>query len=215
VGFRCREAFHSTLHDQSVDTAFFILGPNNGHIRKGRIRNPKFGSVEQEVIAFVLELGFHAPRIGSVVGLGQSKTTHPLTTGQFRQVLLALLFCSVSENGVHHQGGLNGSGGAHSGIPAFNFLHDQSVTDLVQSGSTVLLRDIGTKSPDLRQASDDLRWKFRLLCVLLNDGRNIALYPGSGRIANQFVFLTQEVIQEVIIRGFKQISFHLRKFSLR
>ncbi len=211
MGFWRGEAFHAALDDEAVDAAFFVFGPNNGHIAEGGVGDPHFGAVEQVMVAHILKVGDHATGVGAKVGFGQTEAAQPFAARQFGQVLLTLLLIAVGVNGVHDQGRLHRTGRTHAAVTALNLLHHQAVADLVQTGTAVLRRDIGTKSANFRQTFYNLGGEGRLLGVVFNNGADIPLYPVARGIANELVLFREEFVQEVVIGGFEKVRSHSKK----
>src|SRR5436853_1467407 len=98
-----RKSFHSFFNDQPMYLAFFIFRPHNCHLRKRRIADPHFCTIQYYIIPCIPEIRKHAAWITSMIGLCESKTAKPFTTCEFRKELFTLLFTSILIDREHYE----------------------------------------------------------------------------------------------------------------
>src|ERR1700722_20580808 len=103
MDFRSRKSFHAAFYKESIYNAFLVLSPNHGYLGKGGIRYPHFRTIEQIMIAHILEITLHTGWIGTMIGFGESETTQPFPAGQFGEEFSFLLFGTISVDRKHNQ----------------------------------------------------------------------------------------------------------------
>ena len=191
-----------------MDAAFLALRPHHCKLRKGRVGDPHLGPVENDVVAIFLVRRGHASWVGSVVGFGQSKASHPLAGCEFGQELLLLLLRTVLPNGVHDKGALHRRRGTQAAVTALELLHNQAVGNLIEAGASVLLWDVGTKCPNLTQPRQQVLGEFAALRGVFDDGADFLLHPRTRGIADQLVLLGEELIHVVVILALIEVCTH-------
>ena len=206
--FGCGKAFHAAFHNDPADFSGFIFCPNHGDVCKRCIGNPHFGAIEQVMIAHVADVGNHASRVGAGIRFGESEAAHHVARCQFWQVLAALFFGAELVNRIHHQGALHRCRGTNPAVAALNFLHDQSVGDLVESLTAIFNRNVGTEGADFGEAFNEVFREFRTLSVRFDDRCNFFFHPGANRIADKLLLIGQQFIHQIIIVTLKPVFAH-------
>src|SRR4051812_7691065 len=117
-----------------------------------------------------------------MIRLCKTKATQPLTTGQFRKELSALILAAILVNREHHQGPLYRSSGAHTTVAPFKLLHHQSVTYIIKSTAAVFNRNSGSETTEITKLLYNLLGEFRLLRIVLNYRRDFLLHITSDRV---------------------------------
>ena len=71
------QSWRALFNDISSDFTFFVLGPNDKYIGNGRVGNPILATIQDKFVGGAVESGscLHGRRIGTMIGLGQSKTS--------------------------------------------------------------------------------------------------------------------------------------------
>jgi len=142
------------------------------------------------------------------LGSVQAEAAHDFARGQPGQVFLFLFFASEFPNGKHDQRRLHRCRGADARIAAFEFLHNQPVGDIIQSGPTVFFRDKRPESTDFAQSFNEVHGELGFLGVFFDNGRYFAFDPLAGGIAHQFMLVGEEFVHQVIIGMFKEVLCH-------
>ncbi|MNP24060.1 hypothetical protein D3C76_1167960 [compost metagenome] len=98
-----RHAGCAALNDKGADTGgAFDFRVGTGHHRVNarvwRVGDVTFGTVEDVAVSVTHSIGFQRARIGAGIWLGQAERAEQLAACQLRQVLVALLLCTVKQN---------------------------------------------------------------------------------------------------------------------
>ena len=205
---RRAEPFHAALHDDAVDSTFLVLRPHHRQLRERCIRDPHLGAVEDDVVSVFLVGGGHATWVRPVVRLRQPEASHPLAGREFGQELLLLFLRSVLPNGVHHERALDRGGGTQTAVATLQLLHDQSVRDLVKASAAVLLRDVWPKRPDFPQSRQQMLREDAVLGGVFDDGADFLLHPSPRGVADELVFLREEVVHVVVVVALVEVCTH-------
>ncbi len=195
------EAFHASLHDQAMDAAFGVLRlrPHHRDIGYGAVAYPHLGTVQQVMVALVLEHGDHAARVAAMIGFGKAKTADHFTGRELGQPFLLLFLATVFPDRVHHQRSLHAAKASKATVTPLDLLHDEAVADLVQPHAAILLRDHGPEGADLRQSGNDLWMEGGVLEGIFNDRLQVLAHELARRIPDQLMFLCQKLIHLVMV----------------
>lgn len=79
---RGTEALPALFQDKAADIPCIVLGPHHEHISDRAVGDPHLAAGQTVAAVDLPGTGDHRARVGAVVGLGQTKTTDPLATGQ-------------------------------------------------------------------------------------------------------------------------------------
>ncbi len=188
MDFRRGETFHAFFDDKTDDSAILSFCPNNCDISDGRVGNPHFGTIQDVGIAVVFHVGKHPVWIGACIGFGEAEAADEFAFCQFGQVMATLLFGAEFINRVHHQRTLHGSHGAHAGVAAFQFLHDDAVGDFVHAAAAILCREGGAKGTDFGQTLEKVCRAFGTVGVVFDDRADFGFHPVAHGIAGEQVF---------------------------
>ena len=160
------------------------------------------------MVAVLAEVRRHAAWIRPMVWLGQAEAAHPLSAGELRQELSALLFRAVFPNRVHHQRALHRRRGPQPAVAPLQLLHQEAVGNLVKACPPVFRRDVGPERADLAKSRQQVLRERTPLRRILDDGANFLLDPGPGRLTNQLVLLREQVVEQVVVVPLVQICAH-------
>ena len=203
MGSGCGESFHASFHNHAYNFIRFIAGPYHRYLSEGSITDPHFSTVQYHMITGIFNIGEHAARVRSMIGFGKAKTAQPFTTSQFGQVFHFLLFAAIRIDRKHDQGALYRSRRTHPTVSPLQFLHHQSIGNIIQSAAAVLHRNGWAKTAQFTQLFYDMLRKLRFLGIVFNNGRNFFFHIRTNRIADHQVFLAQQFINGEIIRAFE------------
>ena len=196
---RCCETFHSALQNHPAYFSVFAFCPYNSNVSNRGVGNPHLGTIQKIMVALVCEFGFHRRRVGTVVRFCQTKTSNHIARSQLGKIFSFLFLRTILENRKHHQRRLYRSRRTHCRISSFQFLHYQSIRDLIQPRTAIFLRNVWTKRPDISQffhQSGDIRM---ILCCFIYLWHYKTLHPASYRITDKLVFFGQKSVYGVII----------------
>ena len=129
-----------------------------------------------------------------MIGLGQPKTPHRLACGKPGQILLTLLFRTISKNRIHNEAGLNAHHGSITRIHPLYLPRSESIANVVQSSTAVAVNG-GTEQPKLTHAGKERAIDFLLAERLEHPGLQVLLAEAPDRIAHQPFLIRQHVVQ--------------------
>ena len=95
---------------------------------------------------------------------------------------------------IHDQSTLDRSEAAQSAIPSLQFLHDEPVSDAVQSGTSVTLQ-VGPKVTQFAHRLDQFRWEASLHVVVFYNRNDLIFHEGANAVPYQPLLIAQEVFK--------------------
>ena len=95
-----------------------------------------------------------------MVGLGEAEAADHLAGREFRQIFAALRLAAIGIDRVHHQRRLHRHQRAEAGIHPLDLARDQPVTDIIQAGAAVFLRDGRADQAERAHFADDIGIEF-------------------------------------------------------
>ena len=188
LDFRGGKARRAPLHDEAADRAV-QLGPDDGQIRYRGVADPRLAAVETVSVPGSFRPGQHAPRVGSVVRLGQAEAADEFPRGEAREVFLPLFLAAVGMDGMHDQGRLHAQGGTVAAVHPLHLPREQAVADMVEAGAAVFFRQGGTQHAEFAESGQETRIVF-FLPVRIHDTRlQFRLAEVPGVVAHQALLL--------------------------
>src|SRR5579872_5722579 len=187
MDFGRNETWRAFFHQKTTDT---VRGsrPNDRNIRHRAVRDPGLLAVQEP--AAVLEDGphLHSSGVGAKTWLGQSEAAHHRSGLQPGKPVGLLLLRAKGEDRIHDERALDGDEAAEAGIGAFQFLHDEAVFHVAQTGASVTLqiRSQEAQPPDLR---DQFCREAALAVTAADNGNYTILDKLAGRLADQSLLL--------------------------
>ena len=181
------KSFGSGLHQKSAH--FLVhLRPDNGHVGNRSVRNPRFGAAQHPAVLLPDGPGDHASGIGAVVRFCETEAPYLLPGGELRKPESLLLLGAEGIDGIHHQCALYGSETSQSAISSLQFLHHQSVRNVVHAGATVLFGQGRSKQPEVRHLRNEIHGKGRFFKVPVDGWNDLFAYKGAYRIPDHSFF---------------------------
>ena len=189
------EPLHAFLQEETADLTVVVFRPHHEDVGDRRVGDPHLGAGQLIAAVGLARAGFHAARVGAMVGLGEADADDPFAFRQLGQVLLPLLLGAVGVDGVHAQARLDAQTRAIGRIHALELAGDEAVGHVVDSGAAVALERRAQESqrPHL---GHDLTVEA-LVAMGLQDARHqLVLGVGPRAVANHALLLAELVLED-------------------
>ena len=133
----------------------FGLRPDDEYVGDRRVGNPHFRTDEAIAVGDLFRTRLHARRIGAGVRLGQAEAADEFARGELRQVLLALLFRAVGEDGIHDERGLHRHHRAIAGVHRLDFARDEAIADIAGADAAIFFRNGHAEQAEFAHFAED------------------------------------------------------------
>jgi len=131
------------------------LGPHHEDRGERRIGDPHLVARQLIATRHTARAGFHAARIGAVIGFGKTERPDPLPGGKLWQILHALRFSAVGVYRMHHKTRLHTHRRAKARIHALHLTRDETIGHVIEARPAVLLRDRTAQKSKLAKLTHD------------------------------------------------------------
>ena len=160
------------------------LRPDYRDVGDVAVRDPALGAVKDVLVAFAAGGGAHAARVRAEVGLREPEAADGAATRQLRQPFATLVLRSEGEDGVHDETRLDAREGAKPAVAALELLVDETVGDVAEVCTAVLLGQRRAEEAELGQARDDPHREAAFAECLGHQGEILVLHETARRVAH-------------------------------
>ncbi len=198
--------------DQKAANALVGFGPDHGDVCNRPVRDPRFFTVNDPVIAIANRAGAHTARVRSKVGFGETEAADSVAPTERGDPAFLLIAASPAENRVHDQRCLHRHEGSQTRIPTLELAVDESVSDGIDARKI----EVGiwrTEEVEVAQLLRQLTRKVTVPGPRFDVGEHPFVDPLTDRVADHPFLFIEHFVDVKEIESIELFHDSLSKFG--